>query len=171
MKVSIITVVYNAEATIEQAIQSVLAQTHAPIEYIIVDGASIDGTPDIIKRYTSKIAQWIREPDDGIYDAINKGIAVATGEVVGILNADDFYSDSNVIADVIAAFQDNPTVGCVYGDIVYLSQKDSTTAVRYWTSGVYTRSALREGGIRQLPRHSYGVICSHSMEILTQHYP
>ena len=102
MKISIVTVCYNSAATIERAIQSVLSQSYPDVEYIVIDGGSADGTVDIIKKYQSKIAHFVSEKDGGIYDAMNKGIALATGDVVGILNSDDRYANDNVLSVVRA---------------------------------------------------------------------
>lgn len=115
--VSIVTVVYNNAATLEQAIQSVLDQTYPNIEYIIIDGGSTDGTLDIIRRYESELAYWVSEPDDGIYDAMNKGIELASGELIGILNSDDLYFDYTV-EEIVRAYEaeDRPCV--LYGDML-----------------------------------------------------
>lgn len=104
MKISIITVSYNSAATIEQTIQSVLAQSHPDVEYILIDGGSKDGTMDLVAPYKSRLAVCISEPDKGIYDAMNKGLAHATGDVVGILNSDDIYAHNQVLSQVAAAF-------------------------------------------------------------------
>ncbi|MDR2407546.1 MAG: glycosyltransferase, partial [Bacteroidales bacterium] len=107
MKISIITVCYNSEKYIRSAIESVLGQTYENIEYILVDGASTDRTLDIIKEYESKFNGrmcWMSEPDNGIYNAMNKGIAMASGEVVGILNSDDFFTSADVIANIMGNF-------------------------------------------------------------------
>ena len=119
LKVSIVTVSYNCEATIEQTIQSVLSQDYDNVEYIIIDGGSTDGTIEIIRRYESNIAYWNSEPDRGISDAFNKGINCCTGEIVGILNADDLYLPGTV-STVVQAFQDNPEAGVVFGDQTFI---------------------------------------------------
>ena len=115
MKISIITVVWNNKETIKDAIDSVLSQTYKNIEYIIVDGASSDGTVDIIKGYGDKITKFISEPDKGLYDAMNKGLSLATGDIVGILNSDDFYIDEFVIEKVVNEFKEKQ-VDSVYAD-------------------------------------------------------
>lgn len=104
MKVSIITVCYNSAETIEKTIQSVISQSYQDIEYIIIDGGSYDGTLDILTKYRSKLSKVVSESDDGIYDAMNKGIALATGDIIGILNSDDCYSNSDVIESIVSAF-------------------------------------------------------------------
>ena len=100
LKISVVTVCYNAAATIEETIQSVLGQTYPNVEYIIIDGGSTDGTVDIIKRYADRLAYWVSEPDNGIYDAMNKGIAVATGDYINFMNAGDKFYDNDVIRQV-----------------------------------------------------------------------
>ncbi len=129
MKLSIITVVYNGEAFIESAIDSVLSQAYKNLEYIVVDGQSTDGTLELLGKYKSRIDTVISEPDKGIYDAMNKGIKVATGEIVGILNSDDFYVQSDVLGRVAAAFEKN-AVDSVYGNIRYVSKADPSKIVR-----------------------------------------
>lgn len=136
MKVSIITVVYNAASTIEDTITSVLNQSYPNIEYIIVDGQSNDGSIDIIKKYSNKISKFKSEKDEGIYDAMNKGIAMATGDVIGILNADDVYEHSDVIKNIVDKFQEkNPDA--VYADLKYVMKDDLNKVIRYWKSGKY----------------------------------
>ncbi|MBO0938373.1 glycosyltransferase [Fibrella sp. HMF5335] len=137
MTVSIITVVYNGANTIAEAIESVLGQSYSPIEYIIIDGASTDGTADIIRSYGNSIARFISEPDGGIYDAMNKGIAAATGDIIGILNADDLYRHPDVIGRVVDVFQQQPTVDGVYGDLVYAQRNEPDRVTRYWRAGDY----------------------------------
>jgi len=105
MKVSIITVVWNNAKTIKDAIDSVLSQTYEDIEYIVVDGASTDGTVEIVQSYGEKIDKFVSEKDNGLYDAMNKGIALATGDIVGILNSDDFYIDKYVIEKIVKEFK------------------------------------------------------------------
>lgn len=119
MKVSIITVCYNSAKTIEQTIQSVINQFYINIEYIIIDGGSTDGTLNIIKKYEDKISYWVSEPDDGLYDAMNKGISVATGDIVGIINSDDWYNEK-AIAKVVDCFNKGKA-DVVYGDIINIS--------------------------------------------------
>jgi glycosyltransferase involved in cell wall biosynthesis len=149
MKISIITVVYNSSATIKDAIQSVLSQTYGNIEYIIVDGASTDGTVDIVRSYGNKIAKFVSEPDKGIYDAMNKGIAMATGDVVGILNSDDFYANDRVIEQVMQVMS-QPGTDCCYADLVYVDRENTDKVVRYWKSCDY-RPFLFERG--WMPAH------------------
>jgi len=113
--ISIITVVYNGAKTLEQTIQSVINQTYNNIEYIIIDGGSTDGTLDIIKKYENHISQWVSEPDKGLYDAMNKGISKANGELIGMINSDDWYED-NAVELIVDAFQKNPEKRIFHGD-------------------------------------------------------
>src|SRR5207244_4100141 len=130
------TAVYNNAQTIAQTIESVLAQEYPHIEYIIIDGGSTDGTVDIIRHYDKRIAKWITEPDAGIYDAMNKGIRFATGTVVGLLNSDDLYQDSNTLRKVAAIFDQNDP-DALYGDLLYVDAHDTRKIVRYWKSHSY----------------------------------
>lgn len=133
MKVSIITVVWNNKDTIRDAIESVLNQTYKDIEYIIVDGASSDGTIEIIQNYGDKITKFVSEPDNGLYDAMNKGIRLATGDVVGILNSDDFYIDEFVIEKIVKIFEEKE-VDSVFADLVYVKPDNLENIVRYYDS-------------------------------------
>ena len=134
MKVSVITISYNSVFTIEDTIKSVLAQKDIDLEYIIVDGGSTDGTLDIINKYKNKIDKIISEPDRGIYDAMNKGIKCATGDVVGILNSDDFFKDHNVLSKVVNFF-DKTRMDGIYGDIEYVDRVQTQKRVRLWKTG------------------------------------
>jgi len=136
MKISIITVVWNNKETIKDAIDSVLNQTYKDIEYIIVDGASTDGTVDIVKRYGNKIDKFISEPDKGLYDAMNKGIALATGDIIGILNSDDFYIDEFVIEKVVNEFKEKQ-VDSVFADLVFVKPENLDKTVRYYDSSKF----------------------------------
>lgn len=133
MKISIITVCFNAASTIEDAILSVDSQSYPNIEHIIVDGDSIDGTQGIIDQHRSKLAHVISEPDKGIYDAMNKGIKLASGDVIGILNADDFYANEKVLARVMSLHQDQSLDAC-YADLVFVNPNDLNQVVRRWKS-------------------------------------
>lgn len=150
MKVSIITVCYNSEQHIKSCIDSVLGQNYPNIEYIIVDGKSKDKTVEIIQSYQDKITKWVSEPDKGIYDAMNKGIKMATGDIVGILNSDDIYLDSDVIANVAKAFADNQDCGVVYGDIIYFRTENPDKIVRYWKTKTYYPNFFPDG---EVPPH------------------
>ncbi len=144
MKVSIITVVYNNKVTICNAIDSVLNQTHKNIEYIVIDGGSTDGTIELIKGYTNKIDTFISEKDYGLYDAMNKGIGLATGDVIGILNSDDVYFDDNVLESVVKTFREKKT-DSVFGDLYYVDQYDLNKVVRYWKSSNFELGSFANG--------------------------
>ncbi|MFA7942787.1 glycosyltransferase family 2 protein [Pseudomonas brenneri] len=145
MKISIITVSYNSESTIRDTIESVLAQTYPNIEYIIVDGASKDNTMGIVSEYSGSIAKVVSEPDKGIYDAMNKGIALATGDVVGILNSDDFYENTTALATVAAAFTKNPASALVYGDVVFVEPDNLQQVTRFYSAAHFRAWKLRFG--------------------------
>ncbi len=130
MKVSIITAVYNGVKTIEACIKSVLNQTYQNIEYIVIDGGSTDGTLDVIRRYKDKIAKVVSEPDKGIYDALNKGIKIATGEVIGFLHADDVYANNKVIETVSHEMKSHNIDSC-YGDLLYVDKNNTDKIIRY----------------------------------------
>jgi glycosyltransferase involved in cell wall biosynthesis len=144
MKISIITVAHNSEATLIDTVESVLAQTHDDLEYLIIDGGSTDGTLERLEPYRNRIDCLLSEPDEGMYDAMNKGIARATGDVVGILNSDDFYADDQVLAQVAAIFSESEA-DCIYGDLHYVDSADTTRVVRNWHSGEYRPGAFRRG--------------------------
>jgi len=141
-KISIITVVYNAQNTIERSINSVLGQNFKNIEYIIVDGGSTDGTREIIENYREKINGFISEPDKGIYDAMNKGIALATGDVIGTINADDYFADNDVLYNIAKVFAEQDTA-ILYGNLDYIDINDKI--VRKWRSGKYSKGMFNWG--------------------------
>jgi glycosyltransferase involved in cell wall biosynthesis len=143
MKISIITVSFNSAKTIRQTIESVLSQDYSDLEYIVVDGASKDGTVDILKEYEGKI-KYISEPDKGIYDALNKGVKLATGEIIGTIGGDDFYPNTHVISHIAQTFETFKT-DAVYGDKQYVNMGDDNTIVRYWRSGEYNRENWLNG--------------------------
>jgi glycosyltransferase len=144
MKVSLITVVFNCEAYIEQCIQSVLAQDYRELEYIVIDGKSSDRTPSIIARYTDQLSYYLSEPDSGMYDALNKGIAAATGELIGIVNADDYLVDTDVIS-AVAGFLIRHNADAVYGNLNYVKRSKQTVVKRSWRSNTLNRADLRFG--------------------------
>lgn len=144
MKVSIITICYNSEATIQATIESVIHQSYPDIEYIIVDGASKDGTLAIVKSYGDNIAKVISEKDNGIYDAMNKGVKAATGDIIGILNSDDYYAYTDVIADIVRRFQQTKAEG-VYADLVYVDRLHTGRIKRYWKAGAYRHGKFLRG--------------------------
>lgn len=147
MKVSIITVAHNSARTISDTICSVLAQTHQNIEYIIVDGQSADGTIEIVQGFEVRFGgrlKYISEPDGGIYDAMNKGIAMATGDVVGMLNSDDYFTSNDVIAKVVAKFQ-RDDIEAVFGDVHFIDDSQPNRVVRYYSSKAFRPFWLRFG--------------------------
>jgi glycosyltransferase involved in cell wall biosynthesis len=145
MKISIITVCYNSEKTIRDTIESVLSQDYPDIEYIVVDGLSKDNTIDIINEYRGEITNIVSEPDSGIYDAMNKGIRYSTGDVVGILNSDDFFENLHVISDVVKHFKRNPTASCIFGDVVFVDPCCSKNITRFYSSERFRPWKLRFG--------------------------
>ena len=144
MKISVITAVFNGSKTIVPCIESVRKQTYKEIEHIIIDGGSTDGTLDIIEKYSSKVAKVISEPDKGIYDAMNKGISLASGDIIGILNSDDLYADIDVLSSV-ARVSSNPAVDSCYGDLVYVDPLDTDRIIRYWKSTPYNDRLFYKG--------------------------
>jgi len=144
MKISIITSVYNNKETIEDAIKSVLAQTYQDIEYVVVDGGSTDGTLDVIGKYKDKIDIFISEPDKGIYDGLNKGVGLATGDVVAFLHSDDLYSSETIIEEIVKEFEASGVDG-VYGDLIYTPKEDTSKVLRYWKSKEFDMSLLKKG--------------------------
>ena len=143
MKISIITVCYNSVNTIGDTIVSLASQKYSEWEHIIVDGASRDGTLDIIKN-ASYITKFISEPDNGIYDAMNKGLTLAKGDIIGFLNSDDFYADDTILTQVAEVFKDTSIQAC-YADLVYVDQHDANKTVRYWKSRDYVTGLFKSG--------------------------
>jgi glycosyltransferase involved in cell wall biosynthesis len=144
MKVSIITVCYNSEKYIESAIESVLSQDYADIEYIIVDGNSNDKTIEIIKKYQDRIQKFISEPDSGIYDAMNKGLKLATGDVIGLLNSDDLYINNSILTKVANCFK---TYQCdiLYGDLYYVKPDNPEIISRIWRTKSFRPGSFKKG--------------------------
>jgi len=142
-KISIITVSFNSASTIADTLKAVASQTYQGIEHIIVDGGSTDETVKIVEGFPH-VAKCISEKDEGIYFAMNKGIAMATGDVIGILNADDLYADNEVLAKVAAVFED-PAVDATYADLVFVDREDVSKVVRTWKSGPFKRSSMYNG--------------------------
>ena len=138
LKVTIITVCYNSAATISSCINSVLSQDYKNIEYIIIDGGSSDTTTDIIESYGNQVT-WKSEADSGIYDAMNKGVKAASGEIIAFLNSDDFYPDSNIVTKVVSCFNQN--VDFVYGDVEFVN--DNLTTSRIWRAGKWCEESVR----------------------------
>ncbi|RZK36635.1 MAG: glycosyltransferase [Pedobacter sp.] len=133
MKISIITVVYNGQIFLEDCIQSVISQSYKNIEYIIIDGGSTDKTLPIIDKYKAFISNSLSESDQGLYDAINKGIKLASGKVIGLLNSDDMFAANNVISEIASAFTENSKIDAVYGDLNYITSNEGIV-IRVWKS-------------------------------------
>lgn len=144
MKISIVTVCFNSEKTIEKTIKSIISQTYKEIEYIVIDGNSNDDTLNIIHKYKNHVDTLISEPDNGLYDAMNKGIKLANGEVVGILNSDDLYTNDNVIKNIMSYFN-NDSVDLVYGNIKYFKNDDVNTITRNWRSSKFISGSFLKG--------------------------
>jgi len=147
MKISIITATYNSATTVKDTFESVLKQTYDNFEYIVVDGLSKDNTVDVIKEYEPKFngrMKWVSEKDKGLYDAMNKGIAMATGDVIGILNSDDFYTSTDILQLVAESMQNGET-DAVYGDIHFVNDDNLDKCVRYYSSHIFSRRLMRFG--------------------------
>jgi glycosyltransferase len=144
VKISIITITYNSEKTLRDTIESVLSQSYPDIEYILVDGKSKDGTCDIIRSYGDRISTFVSEKDNGLYDALNKGIRLATGDVVGFLHSDDMFASTETIKTIAEAFI-KFKVDSVYGDLVYVDQDDTDKIIRFWRSHKFSRSRVLTG--------------------------
>lgn len=147
MKISLITATYNSGRVLRTTLESVLKQTYSDIEYIIIDGASKDNTMDLVHEYEPLFngrIKWISEPDKGIYDAMNKGIRMTTGDIVGIINSDDFYHRTDVLSSVAEAFEE-PGVQAVYGDVRFVHPGDLDKTIRYYSSKVFSPKLFRYG--------------------------
>lgn len=149
MKVSIITTCYNRAGTIRSAIESVLAQNYPDIEYIVVDGASTDGSVEIIKEYEGRIAKIVSEPDHGMYEAINKGIRLVTGDVIGLVHSDDFFYDSHVVSRIVEQLE-RTGADFLYGNGLFVNAENTDKVVRKWIGGDYRLWKVRHGW---LPLH------------------
>jgi glycosyltransferase involved in cell wall biosynthesis len=144
LKISIITATYNSASTIADCVTSINNQTFTNIEHIIVDGVSVDNTIEIINSYPNRVKYIVSEPDNGIYDAMNKGINLATGEIIGILNSDDLYSNNFVIETIINEFK-TKKVDCVHADLYYVNQNNTNKIVRHWRTKDFTLGAFKKG--------------------------
>lgn len=139
-----ITATYNNCKTVRETLDSVLSQTYPMVEYIVIDGFSTDGTLQILESYKSKLDVLISEPDQGIYDALNKGILHSSGDIIGFLHADDLFESSNILEKIANAF-DIPEIEAVYGDLVYVHKNDTLKIVRYWKSCAFYEKLLHKG--------------------------
>lgn len=144
MKVSLITVTYNSDKYLEDCFRSVAKQNYNNIEHIIIDGGSTDDTISIIKRYEDRISAWISEKDNGMYDALNKGMKMATGDVIGILNSDDMLASADVISVIAETFMKNK-IDSLFGDLVYVDATDTQKILRFWKGFPYKRTRFNYG--------------------------
>jgi len=166
LKISVITVSYNAAGTIRRCIGSVISQDYPCIEYIIIDGGSTDGTLDVIEAYKGNITTIVSEPDNGIYDAMNKGISLATGDIIGMLNADDFYAGENILSQIASVFTQTGT-DALYGDLDYIDH--SGNIIRKWRSGQYKPGRFNYGWMPPHPtfyckKKLYDVLNTYSLK-------
>jgi glycosyltransferase len=144
LKISIITATWNCADTLCGCLDSVSSQTYPCIQHVVIDGASNDGTLELLQEQKQHLAVLISEPDNGIYDALNKGIRLATGDVIGFLHADDFYPSNDVVSKIAQAFED-PSVQAVYGDLQYVSKDAPNKVFRHWRTGRFSSSKLALG--------------------------
>ena len=144
MKISVITAVYNSEDTVAEAMNSVAKQNHHDVEHIVIEGCSKDGSLGVIHREQNDRVVLVSEPDRGIYDALNKGIAKASGEVIGLVHSDDYLADANILGRVAKVFAD-PDIEAAYGDLDYVSNDDASRVIRHWSPGPYHPSRLKRG--------------------------
>jgi glycosyltransferase involved in cell wall biosynthesis len=145
MKVTIITITYNSAATLEDTLRSVVNQDYPNIEYLIIDGKSKDNTLQIVDKYKDKITKVVSEKDKGLYDALNKGIALASGDIVGMLHSDDLYESNHVVSDIVKTFEKNPSADGVYADLVFVDRNDINKVTRTWESGDYEEGDFLSG--------------------------
>jgi glycosyltransferase involved in cell wall biosynthesis len=148
--ISLITVCFNAAKTIRDTLDSIAQQTHPHIEYIVIDGGSTDGTQDIIRSHPVKIAKFISEPDKGLYDAMNKGLALATGDFIGFLHADDVFADARVIQNIAAHAASDPKASLIAGDVEFVHEDDTSKVVRRYKASSFTPRKLARG---MMPPH------------------
>ena len=144
MKVSIITAVKNSHLTIKDAIDSVLSQSYKNIEYIVVDGGSTDGTIAVIESFKDRITT-LSEPDQGVYHALNKGIALSSGDIIAFVHSDDILDNSEVISNIVSIFSKDSKLDGVYGDLVYVSKHNLNRIIRYWKSEPYDPNQIKKG--------------------------
>lgn len=142
--ITIVTIVYNNVSKIKFSLESVISQNYSNIEYIVIDGNSNDGTLDIINNYKDNISLIVSEPDKGIYDAINKGVELANGDIVGFLHSDDIFASQTIISDIADEFKSGE-VDAIYGDIELVSQDNTDKVVRYWKAGKYSLKEFKRG--------------------------
>jgi glycosyltransferase involved in cell wall biosynthesis len=144
VKITVITVSYNSAATIADTVRSVVSQSHPDVEHLVIDGRSTDGTVEVVEALWHANLALSSEPDKGIYDAMNKGLSRATGEIIGFLNADDIFADTNALARVAKSFEDDPRIDACYGDLLYVTE-DNQVVVRYWKSRPFVPGSFAHG--------------------------
>lgn len=147
MKISLITTTFNSDSTLRDTFQSVLLQSYTDIEYIVIDGLSMDRTVDIIKEYEPLFSgrmKWVSEKDNGLYDAMNKGVRMATGDVIGTLNSDDFFT-SNSILKSVSEVMERENIDAVYGDVHFVNSANLDKIIRYYSSRIFKRSLMKFG--------------------------
>ena len=174
MKISLITATYNSAETVRDTLQSVLNQTFKDIDYIIIDGNSKDNTMDIVKEFEPKFEgrlRWVSEKDKGIYDAMNKGVRMAQGDIVGILNSDDFFASNDVLEKVNAAFTENPEIDGVYADVRYVDWNDTGKTVRMFSGKDFTREKLCWGKMPPHPSFYVKRECYDKFGLYSLDYP
>lgn len=174
MKISLITATYNSAETVRDTLQSVLNQTFKGIDYIIIDGNSKDNTMDIVKEFEPKFEgrlRWVSEKDKGIYDAMNKGVRMAQGDIVGILNSDDFFASNDVLEKVNAAFTENPAIDGVYADVRYVDWDDTGKTVRMFSGKDFTREKLCWGKMPPHPSFYVKRECYDKFGLYSLDYP
>ena len=174
MKISLITATFNSAETLRDTMQSVLSQTFKDIDYIIVDGNSKDGTLDIVKEFEPMFEgrmRWVSEPDKGIYDAMNKGVKMAQGDVVGILNSDDFFASDHVLQTVADAFAGNPALDGVYADVRYVNWQDTSKTVRIFSGKDFKREKLCWGKMPPHPSFYVKRSCYNRFGLYSLDYP
>jgi glycosyltransferase involved in cell wall biosynthesis len=145
LKVSVITVCFNSVGTIEDTINSVQSQTYVDIEHIVIDGGSTDGTKELLESKKSCLGVLLSEPDNGLYDAMNKGIALASGEIIGVLNSDDFFESEDVVASIVESLNRSPACDLIFGDVVFVEPQDLTQVTRYYGASRFRPWKLRFG--------------------------
>lgn len=145
MKISIITVTYNSFDVIKDCINSIKLQKHDNIEHIIIDGASTDGTVSFLESKLKQFSTLVSEPDEGVYDAMNKGLKIAQGDIIGFLNSDDFYANNQVLSKVVNIFKKNSSLEACYSDLIYTDQNNISKNVRYWKSSKFVPGSFSKG--------------------------
>ena len=167
MKISIITVTFNSAATVRETLESVAIQNYPNIEHIIIDGASKDNTLEIVKEFPH-IAKIVSEPDKGIYDAMNKGILQATGDIIGILNSDDIFSATTILTDVVKVFLADNSIGAVYGNISFFKTENPEKIVRFWKTKPYYDNFFNDG---EVPPHPALFVRKKVYDTIGIYYP